>query len=409
MESFQRNLQKLAELAVTTGVNIQPNQELEISSNISNAELVRLITKEAYKRGAKNVHINWADEESSLIKYLNAPEEVFDEFPEWNTLMFNELAKRGAAFLSIVSNNPDLLKDVDPKRVAASRKSSGEALKEWRKYMNTDKCRWSIIAAASPAWAKKVFPDLDEKEAVDKLWEEIFKCSRVTGENPTEDWNKHNNLIHEKVTFLNEMNFKTLKFKSKITDLEIGLVEGHIWLGGCSDDPNGIRFNANIPTEEVFGMPHKFKVNGTVHNTKPLVYAGNTIDNFSITFKDGKIVDFSAEKGYEVLKNLIETDEGSLYLGEVAFVPYDSPISNSNTVFYSTLFDENASCHLAIGSAYSTNIENGPEISEDDYDKFGINKSITHVDFMFGSEDMNIVGVKEDGSEIDIFINGNWA
>ncbi|MCR1953855.1 aminopeptidase [Clostridioides mangenotii] len=406
---LQRNLQKYAELSIKVGVNIQPDQDLLIRSPIECAEFVRLAVKEAYKCGAKNVHVEWSDEQTSLIKYLNAPDEVFNEFPKWVADQYTDIAKRGGAFLSIYAQDPDLLKDVDPQRVANFQKASGEALKEWRSYTLTDKCKWSIVAIPTVPWAKKVFPDVSESEAMNKMWEAIFECTRVEGQDPIKAWEEHNKNLKTRMDFLNDKNFKKLEYKSSKTEFTVELPDNHIWLSGASKDPNGIDFNPNIPTEEIFGMPHKHKVNGIVYSTKPLVYGGNVIDNFSITFKEGKIVDFTAEKGLETLTKLIETDEGSHYLGEVALVPYDSPISNSNIVFFNTLYDENASCHLAIGSAYKTCIKGGDSIKEEDSDKYGINESITHVDFMIGSSDLDIVGTTESGEIIQIFKDGNWA
>lgn len=407
--NFEQNLEKYADLAIKVGVNIQPGQTLLLRTPIECAPLARKIVKKAYEVGAKNVHIEWSDEECTLIKYLDAPEEVFNEFPRWISEQYVDIAKEGGAFLSIYAQNPDLLKNVDSKRVANFQKASASALKEWRSYTLSDKSKWSIIAAPTKDWALKVFPDLSENEAVDKMWEAIFKCTRVDQENPVEAWNNHNNNLKEKTDFLNVNNFKSLKFKSSKTDLVIELPKKHAWLSGSSKDPNGIDFNANIPTEEIFTLPNKYGVNGTVSSTKPLVYGGNVINNFTITFKDGKIVDFTAEQGYDVLENLIATDEGSHYLGEVALVPFSSPISDTNIVFFNTLFDENASCHLAIGAAYKSCIENGADMSSDDMEKYGVNDSLTHVDFMIGSSDMDIVGETFDGLEIQIFKSGNWA
>ena len=407
--NFERNLNEYAKLAVEVGVNIQPGQTLLVRSPIECATFVRKVVEHAYKLGAKNVHIDWSDEECTLIKYLNAPEETFNEFPKWTSDQYVDIAKEGGAFLTIHAQNPDLLKNVDPQRVANYQKASATALKEWRSYTLSDKCKWSIVSIPTESWATKVFPDVSSEEAVSKLWDAIFKCTRVDTENPVEAWKKHNADLKLRMDFLNDKNFKTLKNKSSKTDLTMELPEGHIWLSGASKDPNGVDFNANMPTEEVFSMPHKFKVNGVVHSTKPLVYGGNVIDNFSLTFKDGKIVDYTAEKGKETLGKLIDTDEGSHYLGEVALVPFKSPISDTNIVFFNTLFDENASCHFAIGSAYKTCIKDGDKIKDEDLDKYGVNYSLTHVDFMIGSNDMNILGITYDGDEVQIFKDGNWA
>ena len=407
--NFERNLEEYAKLTVKVGVNIQPNQTLLVRSPIECAPFVRKVVKYAYECGAKNVHIEWSDDECTLIKYLNAPDEVFNEYPKWISEQYVDIAKEGGAFLTIYSQDPDLLKDVDPKRVANFQKASGLALKEWRSYTLSDKCKWSLVSVPTEAWAKKVFPELSPNEAIEKLWDAIFKCTRVDNQDSIEAWRKHNKDLKTRMNFLNDKNFKTLKYKSSKTDLTLDLPEGHVWLSGSSKDPNGIDFNANIPTEEVFSMPHKFKVNGVVHSTKPLVYSGNVINNFSLTFKDGKVVDYTAEEGYEILGNLINTDEGSHYLGEVALVPHHSPISDTNIVFYNTLYDENASCHFAIGSAYKTCIKNGNTMNDDELDKSGVNTSITHVDFMIGSSDMNITGITYSGEEVKIFENGNWA
>ena len=407
--NLERNLEKYAELAVKVGVNIQPGQTLLVRTPIECAPFVRKVVEKAYDLGAKEVHIEWSDEECSLIKYLNAPEETFNEFPKWISDQYVDIAKNGGAFLTIYAQNPDLLKDVDPKRVANAQKASAKALQEWRSYTLSDKSKWSIVSVPTVSWSKKVFPGVSEEEAVEKMWEAIFKCTRVDQEDPIEAWNKHNKDLKTRMNFLNDSKFKKLYFKSSKTDITMELPEGHIWASGASKDPNGIDFNPNIPTEEVFTLPHKFGVNGIVASTKPLVYGGNVINNFTLTFKDGKIVDFTAEEGYETLSNLISTDEGSHYLGEVALVPFKSPISDTNIVFYNTLYDENASCHFAIGTAYKSCIENGVNIPEEELDKHGINFSMTHVDFMIGSSDMDIVGETANGEKVQIFKDGNWA
>ena len=407
--NLEKNLEKYAELAVKVGVNIQPGQTLLVRTPIECAPFVRKVVKKAYDLGAKEVHIEWSDEECSLIKYLNAPEETFNEFPKWISDQYVDIAKNGGAFLTIYAQNPDLLKDVDPKRVANAQKASAKALQEWRSYTLSDKSKWSIVSVPTVSWSKKVFPGVSEEEAVEKMWEAIFKCTRVDQEDPIEAWNKHNKDLKTRMNFLNDSKFKKLYFKSSKTDITMELPEGHIWASGASKDPNGINFNPNIPTEEVFTLPHKFGVNGIVASTKPLVYGGNVINNFTLTFKDGKIVDFTAEEGYETLSNLISTDEGSHYLGEVALVPFKSPISDTNIVFYNTLYDENASCHFAIGTAYKSCIENGVNIPEEELDKHGINFSMTHVDFMIGSSDMDIVGETANGEKVQIFKDGNWA
>lgn len=409
MDKFSETLKKYAELAVKTGVNIQKGQTLVINSPIECAEFTRLAAECAYKAGAKDVHVEWGDEELALIKYINAPEETFKEFPKWKADGYEELAKNGAAFLSISASNPELLKDVDSKRIAEANKTRSIALKNYREYIMNSTVAWSVISIPTKGWAKKVFPTFSEEEAVEKLWENIFKIVRVDKADPVSAWNEHLKNMNEKVEFLNNKKFKKLHFVSNYTDLTIELPEKHLWAGGGEYNSKGTYFVANMPTEEVFTLPLKTGVNGKVKSTKPLNYGGNLIDNFTLTFKNGRIVDFSAEQGYETLKKLIETDEGSHYLGEVALVPYDSPISNSNIIFYNTLFDENASCHLAFGMAYPTCIEGGSEMNEDDLEKAGANTSLTHEDFMIGSADLDIVGETQNGENIQVFKNGNWA
>ena len=407
--SFENNLEKYAKLAIQVGVNIQKGQVLVLRTPIECADFARKIVKEAYDKAAKKVHIEWSDEQCSLIEYLNAPDETFSEYPKWTAEKYTDIAREGGTFLTIYAQNPDLLKDVNPERIANFQKASATALKEWRKYTSSDKCKWSIISVPTESWATKVFPNISTDEAIKKLWDSIFKCTRVDSEDPILAWKNHNKSLEEKTNFLNENNFKSLHFKSDKTDLVMELPKDHIWLSGSSKDPKGDDFNANIPTEEIFSMPHKFKVDGVVYSTKPLVYGGNVIDGFFLEFKDGKIVNFEAKTGYETLKKLIETDEGSHYLGEVALVPFDSPISNTDIVFFNTLFDENASCHFAIGSAYKNCIKDGVTYKDEELDSYGINDSLTHVDFMIGSSNMNIVGTTYDGEEVKIFENGNWA
>ncbi|AJA48254.1 aminopeptidase 2 [Clostridium pasteurianum DSM 525 = ATCC 6013] len=402
-------LKKYAELIVKQGINIQKNQILVINSPIECAEFTRKVSEIAYKEGAKDVVVSWNDELLSKIKYLNAPDEVFKEFPSWRKELYVSYAKEGAAFLSISASDPELMKDVNPERLMKANKASSVALKDYRERLMSDKNVWCVVSVPTKAWAKKVFPGTTEGIAVEKLWNAIFKAVRADVDNPVAAWEEHKNNLNKSMDFLNKNNFKYLEYKNSLgTDLKIELPENHIWLGGSSYTPEYVEFIANIPTEEVFTLPKKTGVNGIVVSSKPLNYRGNLIEKFSITFKDGEIVDFTADKGYDTLKSLIDTDEGSKYLGEVALVPYNSPISNSNILFYNTLFDENASCHLAIGKAYPVCVKNGEEMSADELKAIGVNDSIEHVDFMIGTEDLNITGIKDNGDKITVFENGNF-
>ncbi|MCM3616022.1 aminopeptidase [Sutcliffiella horikoshii] len=409
MSNLDTTMEKYAELAVKVGVNIQKGQTLIVNADIATAPFVRLVTKKAYEAGAKLVQIEWTDEQVTRIRYDKAPDESFEYFPKWRAEMLENAYEEGAAMLAITSVNPDLLKGVDASKIANLQKAAGEASKGYRKMVMADKISWSIVAVPSKGWSAKVFPDLSEQEQEEKLWEAIFHATRANLEDPVQAWMDHKEKLSEKVEFLNNNKFKSLHYKAEGTDLEIELAEKHVWIGPESISENGVAFIANMPTEEVFTTPLKTGVNGTVKSSKPLSYGGNMIDNFSITFENGKIVSFEAEEGYETLQKLIETDEGSHYLGEVALVPHDSPISNTNLIFYNTLFDENASHHLAIGNAYSFALEGGKQMSEEELEAAGANSSITHVDFMIGSSDMDIDGITKEGERVPLFRQGNWA
>jgi aminopeptidase len=409
MSEFQKNLEKYAELAVKVGVNIQEGQTLVVNATLDAVEFVRLVVKKAYETGAKNVIVNWNDDVVSRTKYDLAPDEAFQEYPLLRAKEQEELIGIGAAFMSVISASPDLLKGVDPERISNFQKAAGKALSNYRKAMQSDKVSWTVVAAASPEWAAKVFPNMPSDNQVSKLWEAIFKATRSDLDNPVEAWKIHDETLHEKVHYLNEKRYKQLHYTAPGTDLTIELPKGHLWVGAGSTNEKGFEFMANMPTEEVFTVPFKTGVHGTVASTKPLSYGGNIIDRFSVTFENGKIVGVKAEEGEEILKRLVDTDEGSHYLGEVALVPYNSPISQSNVLFFNTLFDENASNHLAIGSAYAFCIEGGKEMSSEELKENGLNESITHVDFMIGSAEMDIDGITVDGKSEPVFRAGNWA
>ncbi|MBR7796678.1 aminopeptidase [Agaribacter marinus] len=405
----QRTQEKYAELALRTGVNIQKDQALMVNAPIEGADFTRIVVRKAYELGAKDVHINWVDDELTLLKYENAPDEVIASFPEWKVELQKSYVEDGAAILNIRSTNPDLLKDIDPSRVAKANKAAGEAMKHLRKYTMNDIIPWSIISIPTGDWAQKIFPEKSREDAIESLWDAIVKIVRVDQDDPIAAWDVHNETLRTAREILNKKNYKKLVFTAPGTNLEMELPKGHIWKGGSAKTSSGTTFNPNMPTEEVFSMPHKYGVNGTVASTKPLNYGGSLIDNFSLTFKDGKVVDYQAEQGENTLKHLLETDDGSKRLGEVALVPHESPVSQSGLIFYNTLFDENASCHIALGKAYPTNVEGGAAMNEEELDKHGVNDSLNHVDFMIGSEQLDIDGVFEDGTTEAIFRNGTWA
>ncbi|MWV42381.1 aminopeptidase [Paenibacillus sp. HJL G12] len=409
MLTFEEKLNNYAELAVKIGANVQPGQTLVVSAAIDAAELVRLIVKKAYEVGANMVKVNYTDEAVTRLRYDLAPEESFLIPPTAQAREWTELAEQNAAFLTVISSNPDLLKGVSPERIANNQRTFGTAMAKYRQYQQSDKMSWTGIAFPSPDWASKVFPDAPKEEQVAKLWDAIFYAVRADQENPIGAWHKHIETLQSKSDVLNNKKYRKLHFVATGTDLTIELPEGHIWAQAGSVNEQGTTFVANIPTEEVFTAPLKTGVNGYVSSTKPLSYGGNIIDRFKLTFENGRIVDFTAEEGQDTLARLIGMDEGSHYLGEVALVPFHSPISQSNILFLTTLFDENASCHLAIGSSYAFNLQGGKTMSKEELDAHGMNASITHVDFMMGSPEMNITGITHDGKEEAIFVNGDWA
>lgn len=401
-------IEKYADLLVRIGINIQKDQTLMITSPIECAEFARLAAKKAYEAGAREVVMRWTDEQSTHTKFKMANDEIFDEFPQWTVDYFNHYADKDTAFLSIAASDPELMKDVDPKRMARANKAGSIALEHYRSRMMSNKNVWCVASIPTEAWAKKVFPE--SEQPMELLWDAIYKAVRVDQEDPVSAWQAHQAHLNEKLEFLNNNAFKALRYKNSIgTDVLVNLPKDHIWFGGGDEAPQGHVFVANMPTEEVFTMPEREGVNGKIVSSMPLNYNGNLIENFSFTFKDGLVVDFDAEKGKSVLEELLNTDDGAKRLGEVALVPYDSPISNQKILFFNTLFDENASCHFALGKAYPTCIKGGEDMDKEALIKAGANDSLTHVDFMVGTEDLEIMGIKEDGSEVLVFKNGNFA
>ena len=399
LENFNENLKKYARLIAETGVNVQDNHTVVLQISVDQAPLARLITEEAYRLGAAEVIVQWSDETIQREFLAHAATDRIENVPQYKIDQTDDWIAKGASRISVVSSNPDALAGVDAQRVAAFQATNGKALVNLRKATQANKVSWTVVAAASEGWAAKVFPELaTSEEQVDALWNEIFKTTRIYEENPVIAWDIHDKKLQEKAAELNEQQFTALHYTAPGTDLTIGLPKNHLWEGAGSYNARGEEFMANMPTEEVFTAPDSRRVDGYVSSTKPLSYAGTIISGMKFTFKDGKVVDFSAEQGEEALKNLLAIDEGAKHLGEVALVPDPSPISQSGLIFYNTLFDENASNHLAFGSAYAFNLQGGTEMSEEELAAAGLNRSQTHVDFMVGSDKMNIDGIKEDGT-----------
>lgn len=404
-------LNKLAKLAVKIGANVQPGQIVVLSGPVHAAPFIRLIQKEAYIAGAKHVYVDWSDDELSRTYYTYATDEDLVDLPDWHVQKLHYLIDNNACRISIDSRNPHAMDGINPSKFVTASRAIGPKLSFYSNHYGASKSQWTIVAYPNDEWAKTVFPDVSVEEAWDKLFDAIMYTSRVSEDNDiVEAWDKHTKSLEEHSKKMNEYNFKTLHFKNSLgTDLTIELVENHIWAGGGEMGGNGVYFVPNIPTEEVFTMPHKDKVNGKVVATKPLNYQGTLIEDFYMIFKDGKVVEYNAKVGYEALKNLIELDEGSSRLGEVALISHNSPISNLNILFNDTLFDENASCHLALGEAYAMNVKGGTEMEQEELAKLGYNVSLTHVDFMFGSSDMEIEGITHEGEKVVIFEKGNFV
>lgn len=408
---MQGKLAQYAQLVIHMGVNLKKGQTLVVNAPIECAPFARLIAQRAYDAGARDVVVSWNDEKLSKIRFLSAPDAVFDEFPAWRQKLYLDYAREGAAFVSIAASDPELLKDAEPGRVARAQKASGQALKEYRERLMSNRNPWCVVSVPTEGWATKVFPGKAADEAVEALWQAIFRTMRIEdGSDAVAAWQAHLAALEKRKDFLNRCRFKLLRYKNaEGTDFTVELPAGHIWLSGAEYAEDGRPFVANMPTEEVFTLPKRSGANGTVVSAKPLNYNGNLIEDFTLTFKDGKVVKYSAKKGEAVLKKLLEADEGAPYLGEVALVPYDSPISNLKFLFYNTLFDENASCHLALGKAYPTCIEGGGEMSKEERAAAGVNESFVHEDFMIGTQDLAITGVTRDGKEVPVFVDGNFA
>ncbi len=404
-------MDKYAELVVRTGLNVQQNQRVIISGAIELAEFVRLCAVKAYEAGAKEVVINWKDEKSDRIFYDMASDEVFDEVKPWRVAFFNDYAEEDAAFLSILSEDPDNLKGVEPTKISRVQKAAAGPMKPWRNKLMSNRCAWCVVSMPTEAWAVKVFPDLSPEAAKEKLWESIVKATRCDLEDPVQAWANHQAALDRWLKVLNDNQFKTFRYSNSLgTDFTIDLPNNHVWYGGADAHTDmGYKFTANMPTEEVFTMPHRNGANGKVYASYPLVYNGVRIEGMWFEFRDGLVVDYGADENLETLEVLLAIDEGAKRLGELALVPYDSPISNQKILFYETLFDENAACHLALGEAYPICIQGGEDMSDEELLEAGGNKSDTHVDFMIGTKDLEIVGIKEDGTEMAIFSKGNFA
>lgn len=406
---FSQALQKYADVIVRVGLNLRAGQRLLIAAGIFDHPLVRRVAASAYQAGARYVDILWEDEETTHIHVKNAPKDALSEIPNWASNAGLEFVENGDAFLGISSNNPDLFSDVDPERVSIRQTAS---LKKWEKFNDfimRESINWCVVSSPTKEWAMKVFPQATEEQAIENLWEAIFQTCRVDQADPVAAWQKHIEALKKRSDYLNAKHYTALHYEAPGTDLTVGLPERHLWIAAQSNAENGIEFTANMPTEEVFTLPHKHQVNGRVSASLPFVVAGNIVEEFVLTFENGKITNLAAKKGEEYLRKLIETDEGSRSIGEVALVPHSSPVSQRGLLFYNTLFDENAASHIAIGRAYRFTMQDGGSMTEEEFQANGANFSITHNDFMIGSDKMSINGICEDGTREPVMRLGEWA
>lgn len=405
---INHNLEKYADLIVNIGLGLHKGDKLSIRMSEDSLPLARLVAKKAYQNGVSDVRLDFSDDTITLDRYLEASDEAFETFPEY-LVDFNEnLFKDNYNVVNLFAPNPDLLKPADPARIAQWQKVAGKASKRIQHYTMQNKVKWCIAAVACPAWAEAAFPDLTLEEGMKKLWENILMATRVDQPDPIAAWEEHDLSLKAHRKFLNDARFDRIHYKGPGTDLMVGLVKNHVWEGGSGFSQKGDRFFPNIPTEEVFSMPDADRVDGTLRATMPLSVRGQIVDKFHFTFKDGMVVDHDAEVGKQILDDLLDMDEGAKRLGEIALVADNSPISNTGILFKNTLFDENASCHFALGAAYSENLEGASGRSEEENRKLGMNNSLIHVDFMVGAKDVTVTGIKEDGTEIVLLKNGDW-
>ena len=408
---FVNRLNKYAELIVKKGVNVQKDQIVVIRATTETKDFVRILTKAAYLAGAKKVYAQFSDDYVSRHTYEYASVETLEDIDNWVVEQSKFFVENNACFISLTSPIPGLNAGLDGNKMQRAMIAGQKAMPFFQSHLMANKTQWVVAGVPNTVWAKKVFPELNEEDAFNKLWDAILNASRVYENNDViKEWDLHNETLANHNKILNDFNFKHLHFKNSLgTDLIVELVKDHIWAGGSEVSGTNVIFNPNIPTEETFTMPYKFGTSGKVFATKPLNFQGKLIEDFWLEFKEGKVVNFGAKKEEDALKQLVNADEGSSYIGEIALISHDSPISNTNILFYNTLYDENASCHMALGKAYAMNIKGGTEMTLDELTLKGANHSVVHVDFMFGSNDMKIVGLTQDNKEIVVFENGNFV
>lgn len=409
MSNFEERLDRLAEVAIKVGLGLQKGQDVVITAPVEALPLVRRLNAHAYKAGASLVTPLFSDDILTLQRFRYAPDESFDKASGW---LFDGMAaafRNGAARLAVVGEDPSLLSAQDPEKVARANRARSAAYRPALEHIVNFDVNWNIISYATPAWAKAIFPDVPKETAMQRLWDAIFAASRVDGADPIAEWTRHNAVLSRRTAYLNQRRFAALRFKGPETDLTVGLADDHLWEGGAATAKNGIVCNPNIPTEEVFTTPHMAKVEGVVRSTKPLSYQGTLIEDIAVRFEGGRIVQSSARMGADVLAKVLATDEGAARLGEVALVPHSSPISKSGILFFNTLFDENASSHIALGQAYSKCIRDGDKLTPSQLAERGANSSLIHIDWMIGSDRIDVDGIGADGNAEPLMRGGEWA
>ncbi len=407
--SVDARLQAYAELLVEVGVNLQPGQGLLIRAAIEAAPLVRVVAGLAYRLGSPLVDVMWSDDEVTRARFEHAPDGSFETVPQWRADGRLTMFEQGFASLAIVGDDPDLLAGTDPERWASYVRVWQQATRPSQAISMRNGVAWCVAAYPGLAWARKVTPGVSDEQAVAALWDAIFLTCRVDGPDPVAAWRQHSQALKGRAARLNERRYAALHFRGPGTDLRVGLAEGHLWAGGSSQTPDGRPFIPNIPTEEIFTAPHRQRLDGVVRASMPLASGGSIIDDFSMRFEGGRVVQSSAGRGQQELTRILESDDGARSLGEVALVPASSPIARTGLLYFETLFDENAASHIALGKAYPTSVEGGAEMSEAEVAAAGLNDSITHVDFMIGSAEMDVDGVRQDGSDEPLMRGGEWV
>lgn len=410
MAAIEPKIERYAKLVVRKGVNVMPGQEVVLMTPVECAPFARLLVSAAYEAGAGHVTVIWNDDAVTRLTYENVELAYFEQTPEWQRVQLDSLAEAGACFIFVEGADPEALKGIDTKKPAAASKAKNSQCTVYRRGLDFNVNPWCIAGAPVAAWARHVFPEVPDEVAVYRLWCAILSVARADGDDPESDWELHDATFEKNLRFLNDRHFDALQYRSANgTDFTVALTDRHIWAGGKCETPEGHPFFPNIPTEEVFTSPDRMRADGVVHSALPLIHHGNKVEDFWLKFESGMVVEYGARLGEDTLKSILETDEGARRLGEVALISKNTPIRESETLFFDTLYDENASCHLALGVGFPECYDGGYEMSAEELRERGVNTSATHVDFMIGTDDLTITGIQADGTEVPVFVNGQWS